>query len=136
MRVIDGWHWVSDTHRCERPYQRDALGASLTRHENHRCRSSLRDEGGANLVTACAVGCNLELSMTTGAFDDVWLAPLTPQSFLDRSAHVFRDKAAAVYGDVRLSYRQLAERVNRLASALRAADIGPADRVAFLCPNT
>src|SRR5262245_17609260 len=74
--------------------------------------------------------------MTTGSFDDVWLAPLTPQSFLDRSAHVFRDKAAAVYGDVRLSYRQLAERVNRLASALRAADIGPGDRVAFLCPNT
>ncbi len=74
--------------------------------------------------------------MTTGSFDHVWLTPLTPQSFLDRSAYVFRDKAAAVYGDTQLSYRQLAERVNRLASALRAAGVQPGDRVAFLCPNT
>lgn len=66
----------------------------------------------------------------------VWLAPLTPQSFLDRSASVFRDRTAVVYGESRLSYRQLAERVNRLASALRRAGVQPGDRVAFLCPNT
>ncbi len=65
----------------------------------------------------------------------VWLAPLTPLSFLDRSAYVFRDRTAVVYGEVRYTYRQLAERVNRFASALRGAGVQPGDRVAILCPN-
>ena len=67
--------------------------------------------------------------------EQVWLAPLTPLSFLDRSAYVFRDRTAVVYGEVRYTYRQLAERVNRCASALRAAGVQPGDRVAILCPN-
>jgi fatty-acyl-CoA synthase len=60
---------------------------------------------------------------------------LTPVSFLERSAYVFPDKTAVVHGARRYSYRQLQERVNRLASALRAAGLKRHDRVAFLCPN-
>jgi fatty-acyl-CoA synthase len=60
---------------------------------------------------------------------------LTPVSFLERSAYVFPDKTAVVHGARRYSYRQLQERVNRLASALRGAGMQRHDRVAFLCPN-
>jgi fatty-acyl-CoA synthase len=60
---------------------------------------------------------------------------LTPVSFLFRSADVFPDKAAVVHGSRRYTYRQLAERVNRLASALRRIGLQKHDRVAFICPN-
>jgi acyl-CoA synthetase (AMP-forming)/AMP-acid ligase II len=60
---------------------------------------------------------------------------LTPVSFLVRSADVFPDKAAVVHGSRRYTYRQLAERVNRLASALRRIGLQKHDRVAFICPN-
>lgn len=62
--------------------------------------------------------------------------PLTPLMFLERTAAVFPDKTAAVYGDRRLAYRELRERVHRLASALRQAGVGKGDRVAWLAPNT
>jgi fatty-acyl-CoA synthase len=60
---------------------------------------------------------------------------LTPVSFLERSAYVFADKVAIVHGERRYTYRELATRVNRLASALRGAGMNRHDRVAFLCPN-
>jgi len=56
-------------------------------------------------------------------------------SFLRRNADVFPDKVAIVHGDRRYTYRQFEERVDRLASALRAAGLEKHDRVAFLCPN-
>src|SRR5215470_15076489 len=61
---------------------------------------------------------------------------LTPVSFLRRSAYVFPDKLAVVHGERRYTYRQFEERVNRLASGLRAAGLRHLDRVAFICPNT
>ena len=61
--------------------------------------------------------------------------PLTPLSFLVRSAYVFPDKTAVVYKDTRYTYRQLRQRVNRCATAFQAAGVTPGDRVAFLCPN-
>ncbi len=64
------------------------------------------------------------------------ITPLTPLAFLERSAEVFPDATAVVHGDERISYRELAGRVTRLAHALRASGIGPGDRVAYLCPNT
>lgn len=67
--------------------------------------------------------------------NEVYYTRLTPQSFLDRSAYVFREKEAVVYGRQRLTYPQLAARVNRLASALREWGLRKGDRVAFLCPN-
>ncbi|HEY7127550.1 MAG TPA: acyl--CoA ligase family protein [Ktedonobacterales bacterium] len=65
----------------------------------------------------------------------VYRSELTPMSFLQRSASVFPDKTAIVHGERRYTYRQFEERVNRLASALRAAGMQKHDRVAFLCPN-
>jgi len=61
---------------------------------------------------------------------------LTPVAFLRRSAYVFGDNVAVVHGERRYTYRQLEERANRLASALRAAGLRHLDRVAFICPNT
>jgi fatty-acyl-CoA synthase len=62
---------------------------------------------------------------------------LTPLSFLRRSAAVVPDNTAVVHGNrgTAYSYRQLAERVHRLASALCRQGLRPGDRVAFLCPN-
>jgi fatty-acyl-CoA synthase len=67
----------------------------------------------------------------------VFRSELTPLSFLRRSAAVFPDSTAVVHGDhgTAYSYRQFAERVNRLATALRAHGLRHGDRVAFLCPN-
>ena len=60
---------------------------------------------------------------------------LTPVSFLERSALVYRDRVAVVYEDRRATYGELGARVNRLASALRRAGLAKGDRVAFVCPN-
>jgi fatty-acyl-CoA synthase len=60
---------------------------------------------------------------------------LDPTSFLRRSAAIHPERIAVVDGDVRRSYAQLLERVDRLASALRARGLERHDRVAALCPN-
>jgi fatty-acyl-CoA synthase len=67
--------------------------------------------------------------------DPTSVTQLTPLLFLERSAAVFPDKEAIVYGDMRLDYRQFADAVTRMARALQASGIGPGDRVAFLMPN-
>jgi fatty-acyl-CoA synthase len=61
--------------------------------------------------------------------------PLTPLSFLERSARVFPEKIAVVYGKRRMTYQELAEATTRVAHALRASGIQPGDRVAYLMPN-
>jgi len=61
---------------------------------------------------------------------------LSPVKFLVRSAMVFPDKEAVIYGDQRRTYGQFFLRVNRLASALKKRGIGKGDKVAFICPNT
>ncbi len=61
---------------------------------------------------------------------------LSPVKFLTRSASVYPDKTAVVYGRVRCTYRQFQERVNRLADALKRKGVGKGDKVAFVCPNT
>jgi acyl-CoA synthetase (AMP-forming)/AMP-acid ligase II len=68
--------------------------------------------------------------------ENVYRTELTPVSFLQRSALVFPDKTAVVHGDRQYTYREFAERVNRLASRLRRGGLAKQDRVAFLCPNT
>ena len=60
---------------------------------------------------------------------------LNPLSFLLRSEFVYPDKVAVVHEERRYTYRELGERVRRLASALRAAGLGKGDRVAFIAPN-
>src|SRR5215210_1235792 len=67
--------------------------------------------------------------------EKVYRTELTPVSFLRRSAYIFPDKPAVVYGERRYTYRELEERVNRLASRLRDSGLQKGERVAFLCPN-
>src|SRR3712207_4202876 len=68
--------------------------------------------------------------------EKVYRSELTPVDFLRRSAYMFPDKTAVVYGERRYTYGELEERVNRLVSRLRDAGLQKGDRVAFLCPNT
>ncbi|AVO45708.1 acyl-CoA synthetase [Phreatobacter cathodiphilus] len=62
--------------------------------------------------------------------------PLTPLSFLERSARVFPDHPAIVHGRIRRSYRDFYARSRRLASALAKAGVGKNDTVAVICANT
>ena len=66
---------------------------------------------------------------------DVYRTELTPLAFLERAADAFSDKTAVVYGERRVTYRQMSDDVTKVASALRAAGIEPGDRVAYLMPN-
>ncbi|MGI9049221.1 MAG: acyl--CoA ligase family protein [Rubrobacteraceae bacterium] len=68
--------------------------------------------------------------------EKVYRSELTPVSFLRRSAYMFPDKTAVVYGERHYSYGELEERVNRLASRLNDSGLRKGDRAAFLCPNT
>jgi fatty-acyl-CoA synthase len=62
-------------------------------------------------------------------------APLTPLSFLDRTAEVYPDRIACLHGRQRITYRALHERCRRLASALERRGIRPGDTVAAMLPN-
>src|SRR4051812_14132603 len=61
--------------------------------------------------------------------------PLSPVSFLQRSAVAFRDKIAVIDGERRLTYGDLYERCVRLASALAQCGVGRLDTVAILASN-
>ena len=61
---------------------------------------------------------------------------LYPGLFLDRSAYVYPDKVAVVYGKKRYTYKKFNQRVTRLAKALVQGGLTPGDRVAYLVPNT
>src|SRR5919198_5576214 len=69
------------------------------------------------------------------SLEKVYRTELSPVSFLRRSAYIYPDKVAVVHGERRYTYREFEERVNRLASRLRAAGLRKHDRVAFLAPN-
>ena len=60
---------------------------------------------------------------------------LTPLSFLERSARVWPDKVAVIYGGRRLTHASLAAEAAQVARALRASGVEPGDRVAYLMPN-
>ncbi|XP_058186743.1 butanoate--CoA ligase AAE1-like [Rhododendron vialii] len=62
--------------------------------------------------------------------------PLSPISFLKRSAMVYRDAPSVVYGDVRFTWGETLDRCTRLASSLTLLGISsPGDVVASLAPN-
>jgi len=62
--------------------------------------------------------------------------PLSPLSFIRRTADVFPDHPAVRYHGQEWSWRETYERCVRLADALRKRGIGPGDTVSVLCPNT
>jgi fatty-acyl-CoA synthase len=62
--------------------------------------------------------------------------PLSPLSFIARSAAVFPDRLAVVHGERRYSWAQSYARCRRLASALARRGIGKNDTVALMAANT
>tara|TARA_R110002111_G_scaffold146640_3_gene213417 strand:- start:5117 stop:6778 length:1662 start_codon:yes stop_codon:yes gene_type:complete len=61
--------------------------------------------------------------------------PLTPLTFLQRSAEVYPEKIAIVHGDLTYNYRDFYNRSRQLASALKARGLGIGDTVAIMAPN-
>ncbi len=61
--------------------------------------------------------------------------PLTPLSFLARSAAVYATKPAVIHGERAFTYAEFYARCRRLASALARRGIGVGDTVAILAPN-
>ena len=55
---------------------------------------------------------------------------------LQRAFSLFPERLAVIDGEVRLTYRELTERVQRLAAALRARGLQPGDRVAIVDWNS
>ncbi|MBI1397387.1 MAG: AMP-binding protein [Betaproteobacteria bacterium] len=62
--------------------------------------------------------------------------PLTPVSFLARTAEVYPDRTAVIHGAWRLTWREVDGRARRLASALVRRGIGEGDTVAVMAANT
>ena len=67
--------------------------------------------------------------------NDANFVALSPLSFLERSAAVYPDRQAIVYGQRRQNWRETYERCRRLASALRQRGVGVGDTVATMLPN-
>ena len=62
--------------------------------------------------------------------------PLTPISFLHRTADIYGEREAIIYGNRRYTWRQCRERCIRIASSLTKSGIGLGDTVAVIAFNT
>jgi fatty-acyl-CoA synthase len=63
-------------------------------------------------------------------------APMSPLSFIERTAEVYPTRLAIVHGDLRQDWAATYRRTRQLASALAQAGIGKNDTVAVMLPNT
>ncbi len=63
-------------------------------------------------------------------------APISPLSFIERTAEVYPERLAVVHGSLRQTWAQTYARTRQLASALQRAGIGKNDTVAVMLPNT
>ncbi|CAL5187452.1 unnamed protein product [Lathyrus oleraceus] len=61
--------------------------------------------------------------------------PLTPISFLERSAVVYHNNLSIAYGDVTYTWSQTHQRCIKLASSISQLGVSPRDVVAVLAPN-
>ncbi|TBW07709.1 acyl-CoA synthetase [Azotobacter chroococcum subsp. isscasi] len=61
--------------------------------------------------------------------------PLSPLSFIDRSAAVYPHRPAVIHGSIRRNWAETYVRCRRLASALAGRGIGKGDTVAVMLPN-
>ena len=61
--------------------------------------------------------------------------PLTPLSFIERTAAIYPDRLAVVHGAVRRTWGETYERTCRLAGALAARGIGKGDTVSIIASN-
>jgi len=62
-------------------------------------------------------------------------SPLTPLSFLFRTAYAYPEHLAIIHGSIRRNWRETAERCRRLGSALANHGIGKGDTVSVMAPN-
>jgi fatty-acyl-CoA synthase len=62
--------------------------------------------------------------------------PLTPLSFLERSAKVYPAHTAIIHGEQRFTYAEFYARSRKLASALASRGIGKGDTVSVMLANT
>src|SRR5215467_1168137 len=62
--------------------------------------------------------------------------PLTPLEFARRTRALYADREAVVDGDLRLTYSQFFDRVDRWSAALLGLGVKAGDRVAYIAPNT
>ena len=62
--------------------------------------------------------------------------PLTPLSFLERSAKVYPAHTAIIHGEQRFTYAEFYARSRKLASALAGRGIGKGDTVSVMLANT
>ncbi len=63
-------------------------------------------------------------------------APMSPLSFIERTAEVYPTRLAIVHGDLRQDWATTYRRSRQLASALAQVGIGKNDTVAVMLPNT
>jgi fatty-acyl-CoA synthase len=63
-------------------------------------------------------------------------APMSPLSFIERTAEVYPQRLAIVHGPLRQDWATTYRRCRQLASALSRAGIGKNDTVAVMLPNT
>jgi fatty-acyl-CoA synthase len=61
--------------------------------------------------------------------------PLSPLSFLERTAQIYPDRPSVIHGARRFTWRETYARCRRLASALASRGIGRGDTVAVMLPN-
>ncbi len=61
--------------------------------------------------------------------------PLSPVSFLNRAEAVHGDRTAIIYGDLRRTWGEVAQRIRKIAAGLRRLGIGKGDTVSVICPN-
>ncbi|MDL2268964.1 acyl-CoA synthetase [Desulfosarcina sp. OttesenSCG-928-A07] len=62
--------------------------------------------------------------------------PLSPLTFIDRSASIYPDHPAVVHGKRRYTWKETYRRCRKLASALTKLGIGKLDTVSAVLPNT
>lgn len=62
--------------------------------------------------------------------------PLSPVSFIERSAEIFGDLPSVVHGNRRYTWAQTRERSARLAAALNSLGVGRGTTVSAMLPNT
>ena len=62
--------------------------------------------------------------------------PLTPLTFIERSAYVYPDRIAVIHGQRRYTWRESYTRSRRLASALKQLGVQKGDTVAVVLNNT
>ena len=68
--------------------------------------------------------------------NDANYVPLSPLSFITRTADLFPDRTAIIYGDRRYSWAESYARMRQLASALDGAGLGLGDTVSVIAANT